>query len=406
VSYRATLAQTGLLRLYAASLLARMPLGFGTLAVVLVVRDATGSFSLAGAAAGAELLAAAAAAAPLGRLVDRHGQARVLLPVAMFNAAALSGLALGGILGAPGALLIALAALTGVMPPVSACHRSLLASLLSGDRLQSAYGLEAVAQEGMYTGGPLLVAVAVALGGPEDALLAGAAFVLVGTVWFARSDLSRSWRAPAVARRRGGALHAPIVRLLAVYGVFAGSGFGAFEVAVTAFAREQGSPGTAGVMLALWAIGSMAGGLWYGSRAWRRPAVDRFREVTAVMALAFAPAILAPSVAGLAPMMILAGLAVAPMASLVYTLCGELAPEGMVTESFTWINTAFPVGIGAGAALCGVVVDGPGARWGIGLACVGPAVGAVAATRWRGTLAPLQAGRSETPAVSSAADVR
>lgn len=385
MSYGELLSTPGLARIYASSVLARMPLGFGTLAIVLVVRDATGSFSLAGLAAGAELLAVALSAAPLGRLVDRHGQARVLLPLAVFNAAALAGLALAAVLGAPDWAFLPLAFLGGIMPPVSACHRSLLASVLTGDRLQVAYGLESVVQEAMYTGGPLLVAAAVAVGGPEDALFAGAAFVLVGTILFARSELSREWRAPAVDRRRGGALRAPIVRLLAVYGLLAGSGFGAFEVAVVAFAREHGEPDSAGILLALWAIGSLSGGLWYGARSWRRPAALRFGEVAAAMALAFVPAIFAPSVLALAPLMLLAGAAIAPMASLVYLLLGELAPEGMVTESFTWLNTAFPIGIGAGAALSGVVVDGPGARAGIFLACVGPALAALLALgtrRW------------------------
>ena len=388
MSYRATLATPGLLRLYASSVVARMPLGFGTLAVVLVVRDASGSFSLAGAAAGAELLAAALAAAPLGRLVDRHGQARVLLPVAVVNAVTLSSLALAAVLGAPGWAFVLLAFFAGVMPPVSACHRTLLASILTGDKLQSAYGLESVVQEAMYTGGPLLVAAAVAFGGPEDALFAGAAFVLVGTILFARSRLSREWHPLAISRRPVGALQTPAVRLLSVYGLLAGSGFGAFEVAVTAFTREQGSPDAAGLLLALWAIGSMSGGLWYGSRVWRRPAIARFGEVTAAVAVAFAPAIAAQSIWDLAPLMILAGVAIAPMASLLYTLCGELAPEGMVTESFTWLNTAFPIGIGGGAALCGVVVDGLGARAGIVLACVGPTLGTFAAFRWRHTFTP------------------
>ena len=157
---------------------------------------------------------------------------------------------------------------------------------------------------------------------------------------------------------------------------------------MTAFAREHGSPDAAGLLLALWAIGSMSGGLWYGSRVWRRPAIARFGGVAAAVAVAFAPAIAAPSNWGLAPLMILAGVAIAPMTSLLYTQCGELAPEGMVTESFTWLNTAFLIGIGGGAALYGVVVDGLGARAGIVLACIGPTLGTFAAIRWRHTLTP------------------
>lgn len=368
-----------------------MPLGFGTLATVLVVRDATGSFTVAGVAAGFELLAAALTAAPMGRLVDRYGQTRVLLPVATFNAAALSGLALAALLGAAAPTLVALAFFAGIMPPISACHRALLAGMLSGRRLQSAYALESIVQEAMYTGGPLLVAVAVAIGGPADALIAGAAFTLLGTLWFARTRLSREWRAPAVSRPPGGALGFPIVRLLAAYGLLAGSGFGAFEVAVTAFAREQGSPNAAGPLLAVWAIGSMGGGLWYGSREWRRPAAQRFGELSWVMAAAFVPALVAPSIWALVPLMAVAGLAIAPVASLLYTLCGELAPEGMVTESFTWLNTAFPIGIGAGAAFAGAVVDGPGARAGVALACIGPALAALVVTARRATLSPVAA---------------
>lgn len=390
-TYRRVLATPGIGRLYAASVVARMPLGFGTLATVLVVRDATESFAIAGAAAGAELLAAALSAVPAGRFVDRHGQTRVLVPLATFNAAALSGLALAALLDAPAASLIGLAFLAGIMPPVSACHRALLASMLSGPQLQSAYSLESIVQEAMYTGGPLLVAVAVAIGGPADALIAGAALTLFGTLWFANARRSREWKAPPVTRPAGGALGSPVIRLLGMYGALGGSGFGAFEVGVTAFAREKGSPNAAGLLLALWAIGSMGGGLWYGSREWRNPAGRRFQEVSWVMAAAFVPALLAPSVWSLAPLMAIAGLAIAPMASLIYTLCGELAPAGMVTESFTWLNTAFPIGIGAGAALAGIVADGPGARAAIALACVGPALAALAVTIRRQTLSPVVA---------------
>ena len=43
-------------------------------------------------------------------------------------------------------------------------------------------------------------------------------------------------------------------------------GFGALEVAIPAFADAAGSPGLSGVLLAVWSLGSVAGGLWFGAR--------------------------------------------------------------------------------------------------------------------------------------------
>ena len=50
--------------------------------------------------------------------------------------------------------------------------------------------------------------------------------------------------------------------------------FGAAEVTTVAFADEQGAQGWAGVLLALWALGSLLAGLVTGAITWRtRPGV-------------------------------------------------------------------------------------------------------------------------------------
>jgi MFS family permease len=170
------------------------------------------------------------------------------------------------------------------------------------------------------------------------------------------------------------------------FAVLAAISFGGFEVAVTAFARELGSPNTAGIFLALWAIGSAIGGLAYGARVWRRPPDIQIGRVALVAALAFVPAAVSPNLWALAPLAAVAGLAIAPVLSLLYTLTGELAPEGMVTEAFAWLNVAFPLGFGIGAALSGVVADGPGARVAIAVSCCGMVLGAVTVARGRRVL--------------------
>ncbi len=393
-AYRPILQTPGLKGLMAASTVARLPVGFETLGIVLLVRAATGSFALAGAAAAAMFAIAALTAAPLGRMVDRFGQRRVLVPTATWNAAALVTLGVAGSLDAPGGALITLAALTGVLPPISSCQRTILASLYSGSQLQSAYALESIVQEAVFTGGPLIATIAVVVAGPPAALYAAAALSLIGTLWFTQTRLSKAWRSVHADRRGGGAMRTPGVRLLFVFAILAAISFGGFEVAVTAFAREEGSPNAAGLFLALWAIGSAVGGLLYGARTWRHAPDIQIGRVALVCAAGFLPAAAAPNLWALAPMCVIAGLAIAPLLSLVYTLIGELAPVGMVTEAFAWLNVAFPIGIGAGAALSGVVADGPGARTAMALTCIGVGLGALVVFRGHRYLGPPGVSRS------------
>ena len=370
----------------AASVVARMPIGFETLGIVLLVRAATGSFAIAGAAAAAANLVAALTSAPLGRMVDRFGQRRVTIPAAVWNATALAGLATAGHFETPWGVLIVLAGLTGVIPPISSCQRAILASLFSGSQLQSSYAIEAIVQEAVFTCGPIIASIAAATAGPPAALYVAGALALAGTLAFTQTRLSRQWQAPRVDRGAGGAMSVPAVRLLFLFAVLAAVTFGGFEVAVTAFAREHGSPNAAGVFLALWAIGSAIGGLLYGSRSWRRPPDVQINRIALVCAVGFMPAMAAPNLWTLGPLAVIAGLAIAPVLSLLYTLIGELAPEGMVTEAFSWLSVAFPIGFAAGSALSGAIADGPGARVAIAVACLGVAVGALILTRWRGAL--------------------
>jgi hypothetical protein len=69
-------------------------------------------------------------------------------------------------------------------------------------------------------------------------------------------------------------------------------------------------------------------------------------------------------------------------------LAGVAAPPGTETEAVTWPLTALIAGMALGAALAGVVAEGPGWRAAIGGAVVFAALGSVAAASRRGTLVP------------------
>ncbi len=90
MAYRRILARPHVLALCAASVLARLPVGMGSVALVIFVHDRTGSFGAAGLAAGAFTIGLGATSPLLGRLVDRRGPRPVLIPAALLTALALA----------------------------------------------------------------------------------------------------------------------------------------------------------------------------------------------------------------------------------------------------------------------------------------------------------------------------
>src|SRR5437764_11623051 len=83
------LSPPGVPALLASSILARLPLAMFGIALLVHVQRLTGSFGVAGLVSGAYALSNAISAPQLGRLVDRHGQTRVLLAGGALTALAL-----------------------------------------------------------------------------------------------------------------------------------------------------------------------------------------------------------------------------------------------------------------------------------------------------------------------------
>ena len=272
--YLHVLRRPGAARLLPPTLIARIPDAIAGTAIVVVARSVTGSYSAAGLAAGV-FGAGTAVSAPLaGRALDRLGQRRVLPLLAAGFATALVVLALNsGHLGAgPVAAVAAGAGLT--RPPVEAALRAIWPRLVPRADLDAAYSLDSTVQELIWIGGPLLLAVLLATGRPQLPLLACAAASIGGTALYTLG-------LPAAPHGRDIAAHAPSplrqarLRVLLVPAACYGLAAGILNLALVAFAVAHGGTSWAGVLVAIWGIGSLAGGLAYGSRDWRSPVEDR-----------------------------------------------------------------------------------------------------------------------------------
>src|ERR1700733_14017602 len=170
--YGSVLGTAGAPRLFVSALVARLPQGMAPLAILLLVRGATHSYAIAGVAVGADAFATASCAPLLGRLVDRIGRRRVIVPLAGTQAVVFLLLVAAADAHAGAGPLIALAALSGaLLPPIAPVVRALLRDLFDDAALrETASSLDAVLQELIWITGPLVVAVLIAFSSPELAV--------------------------------------------------------------------------------------------------------------------------------------------------------------------------------------------------------------------------------------------
>ncbi|MGH2858770.1 MAG: MFS transporter [Solirubrobacteraceae bacterium] len=389
--YRSVLSAPGCTRLFATALLARLPQGMSTLAILLLVRSRTGSYAAAGVAVGAFALATATGAPVLGRLVDRLGRRRVVVPTAVAQAVSMVALVLVADDRAGAVALIVLAGLCGaLLPPIAPTVRALLREVLHDETVrETAYSLESVIQELIWITGPLLVAVVIAASSPAVALLFCAAVCVCGTLLFVASPLvaAAGPRARDGEPRRSAVLAIPQLRTLLWPIALTGAGLGAIEVGLPSLALHAGSRPEAGLLLALWSAGSMTGGLWYGSRSWRVPLGARYRRLLLAGVLLTAPLIVARTIPEGAVFSLLAGLTTAPVFACQYSLIGQVVTPGIETEAFTWVSAALIGGLAAGSALGGLAIGLTGVGGPFVLACAATGLAAASALRTRGVSA-------------------
>ncbi len=358
-------------RLLTGTLVGRLPNATAPVAVVLFTRAEGGSYSLAGGLAAVYGIATAIGQPLLGRAVDLHGQPRVQLPAAVVSALGMVLLAVSGI----GSLLLAYTAVAvaGLFtPPLEGGLRALWPSVLGReDRVHRAYAMDAVAQEVMFTVGPLLVTLLVALWSAGAALFVINLIGVLGALSVVLSAPSRDWRSAPREAHWLGALRSP--GLLALLGAFffVGLALGSITVAGVAYADDHGQESVYGWLMAALGLGALIGGTAYGARQWAGAPERRLRLLVALLALGYLPLMLTPGVVAMTALSALAGVFLAPAIACAFIVVDRHAPRGTVTEAFSWLVTTFGVGAALGTAVAGPAVELGGTAWSFAVAGAG-----------------------------------
>lgn len=346
----------------AAGFVARLPISMVGIGLVLLVSATTGRYGLAGAVTAAYALASAALQPLVSRAADRRGQSVVVSAATAVSLTGLVSLVWLTTSGAPAWTYFPAAALAGGLSPnIGSMVRARWSARLAGTpALRTAYSLESVLDEVVFVVGPPFITLLAARAGAAPALLATQAFLVVGTVWFV---LLRGSEPPRV---EGGHLGGPSVlglpglRALTVIMVALGGVFGSVEVVTVAFADERDRPLVAGVVLALYAAGSLVGGVVYGARSSAVPLHRQLVRLGCLLPLPMLPLPVAHGAPVLAALVTASGLLVAPTLIATFALVDHLVPPERLTEGLTWAMTGITFGASLGAAVCGPLIDAVG----------------------------------------------
>jgi MFS family permease len=330
-------------------LFARFPFGMLSIAFVIHIQAVTGSYAIAGIALGAETIGASISGPLLARLMADFGIRRVVIVSTLTSVAALLGLAF--VTPEP-IWLIALAFLVGLSsPPIQPAARSIYPQVTPKKLMPALYSLDATAQEIIWVLGPLVATLVAASFGNIPMMITVAAIQVLGTIWFLLNKSVGSIKIPKNKNVLGKALRNPKVAAATVLGLLFVGSFAGVEVGSVALFGKA----LAGIMFAVFSLGSIFGGLLLAPRIKGAYALPIFLAVTLLGYSAILIAPREPLWVGIS--LFVAGIGVAPALGFLSLMIATGTSGSETVEAYGWTTTGQLVGFSAGSALAGISIE-------------------------------------------------
>ncbi len=353
-SYSSLLKTPGVARIIAAQLTARFPFGMLSLAFLLHIEHIHHSYGAAGLVLAAMSIGQAIAGPMTSRLMGVLGMRTVLwttLALCSITVAAI------GVFVMPVPLTMAVAFFAGLsMPPIQPAVRTIYPKMVNSRQLTPLFSLDASAQEIIWIAGPVAITFVSTQIGTVEGILMSAAIMLLGGFWFISSPEVGRVRIPRSKRRFGVVLARPPVLLATVVGFLLIGSCAAVEAGVVANFGE-GSPLPA-IVLAIWSLGSLGGGLAFGHVPIGPWATARR------MLIVFGGLVLSMFMLwswwSLSLALIIAGLGIAPALAVLFAIVSASVKFSDTAEAYGWVGTGQLIGAALGSALAGFIIDGSG----------------------------------------------
>jgi len=381
--YRELMAFPQVIRLGISAFPARLAYGMIGLGIFFKAEQETGSIAVAGFAIGLNSLAGSLTAGLRGSVMDRFGQKwpiRILVPM-------YSGLILLlNTMETRQSILISAFILGITAPPINLSVRPLWKDIVPDSYLRTAYAFDSSMMSSTSVIGPVVITALSLSSRPELGLGTIAALMFTGGIALSLTPASRDWIPEKKNKGQQRLWKDRAIQLLMFEGCFIGFGWGVFDVAVPAFATQEGVQHRVAWIFAAFGIATVIGGLLGGLVSKKLPPLLALRRAYALWLLACLP------IAFTYPdwTMALVGASIGFLGGAVQVFYFEVLeavrPKGSQTASLGWIWSVEGSFMAVGAAVGGVVSEMFSPRIGLAMLPIMICVGLIILSIGRGRL--------------------
>jgi MFS family permease len=355
--YRQVLAQPGVRALLLLGLIARIPMtAVGITFTLHTVNSLHRSYAEAGLVTTVYTVAAAVSSPLLGRAFDRGGVRPVL---AVTGLAQIVVWTIAPSVSYVGLLVVAV--FSGLFAiPIFGLVRQAVTAMVPEDQRRPAFALDSMGTELSFMVGPAVaVAMATSISSSLAMRLLGGAIVLsaIGTYILnppLRADHEEGGQAPPRRTWLRGPVLAIMVTAVAMTFILSGT-----DMAIVSTLREAGAMKWTGLVIAIWCVYSLIGGLIYG--AFHKHVSSLL--IVAAMGILTVPVGLAPNWLLLLLFVIPSGMLCAPGITSGNETLARHVPAAARGEAMGLLGSAMTVGVSLGAPVAGFVVDVAGPDW-------------------------------------------
>ena len=355
--YADLLKTRGVAAIISAQLTARLPSGMLSLAYLLHIEHIFDSYGLAALVLAATSLGQALAGPLTSRWMGYWAMRPVITLTIVVSLLAMAGIAFGQF---PLGGYIAIGFVGGLAtPPIQPAVRTIYPTMVNSKQLTPLFSLDASAQEIIWIAGPVITTFVATQISTTWAIMVAGVFLIGGGAWFLSCREVGTVTIPPSRSKMGVVLKKPAVLLATVVGFLLIGAAAAVEVAVVSVFGEQGAQ--AGYVLAIWAFGSIIGGLALGGLP-IGPRALATRMGVVFIGIALAGLIL--DFWWISFALLIAGAGLAPALAVMFAIVSFSVKFSETAEAYGWMGSGQLVGAALGSAIAGFAIDGFGSLGG------------------------------------------